>query len=134
MRFYTIISLLLFVNCAYAQNQASNELSIQNYMMLSKHQPELAFLDDLRDSKIISVRTNNEFFNKSYLIGKNGNALSTSFMSSSNFVPNDNLIVVSGQNMRQRDSFNPYGAYDMTSMIVLSTFNTFLSRIRINRR
>ena len=105
MKFYLVILLLLFVNFANAQSQTAKELSVQNYMMLSRHQPDLTFLDDLRDSKIISVRTTNEFFNKSYLISKNGDALSTCYLSSSNFVPNDNLIVVSGQNIRQRDSF-----------------------------
>ena len=134
MRYYSVIFFLLFVHYSFAQEDVSRSLSPQNYLYLSAHQPDLTFLDDLRDSKIVSVRTNNKFFNKSYLINKNGEALSSSYMSSSNFLANDNLIVVSGQNSRQRDSFNPYGANDMTSMIVLSTFNTFLSKIKIKRR
>ena len=134
MRRCLIILLLFVTSCVFAQVTSTERVNVQNFMYLSTHQPDLAFLQDLPDSKIISVRTTNEFFNKSYLINKKGEALSNSYMSSSNFMPNDNLIVVSGQNIRQRDSFNPYGAYDMTSMIVLSTFNTFLSRIKINRR
>ena len=125
---------LLIANCAFSQENVSKSISIQNYMYLSTHQPDLDFLRDLRDAKIVSVSSNNQFFHKSYLVSKDGKALSSGFMSSSNFIPNDNLIVVSGQNTMQRDSFNPYGAYDMTSMIVLSTFNTFLSRIKIKRR
>ena len=134
MRCCLIILLLFVTSCVFAQATTTENVNVQNFMYLSSHQPDLAILQDLPDSKIVSVRTTNEFFNKSYLINKKGEALSNSYMSSSNFMPNDNLIVVSGQNIEQRDSFNPYGAYDMTSMIVLSTFNTFLSRIKINRR
>ena len=134
MRYYFVLIFLLIVNYAFSQDDITRGISSKNFMYLSTHQPDLAFLRDLNDTKIVSIRTSNKFFNKSYLISKNGDALSSGFMSTSNFLPNDNLIVVSGQNTSQRDSFNPYGAYDMTSMIILSTFNTFISRIKIKRR
>ena len=50
------------------------------------------------------------------------------------FLPNDNFIVISGKNTRSKDSFNPYGASDMTSAIIFGTFNNIISKLKIRRR
>ena len=134
MRYITILFLVVICHCVAAQDivfsglQSNSSSLVTGSTFASK--PDLTFLATLSDAKVYSVSTPNTFFNKSYLVGKNGEVFSNSFMATSNFTPNDNLIVFSGQNTRQRDSFNPYGAYDMTSMIVLSTFNTFISKIK----
>lgn len=101
---------------------------------LSIHKPNLNFLEFTEGSSLVSVRTSNAYFHKSYLINKKGETLSSGFMPSPYFLANSNKVVINGQNTSQKDSFNPYGAYDMTSMILLTTFNSFISRIKINRR
>lgn len=138
MRYICSLFFIIFVNCAFAQDAVFTEMKSSQLIRMPQstflYKPDLAFLTTLNDTKVYAVRTPNAFFNKSYLIGKNGEVFSNSFMATSNFVANDNLIVFSGQNPSLRDSFNPYGAYDMTSMIILSTFNTFISKIKIRRR
>ena len=93
----------------------------------------MAVIPDANGNKLISVRTANPYFHKTYLINKNGETISSGFMPSVYFRPNDNLIVISGFNDK-KDSFNPYGAYDMASVVLFSTLNSFISKLKINRR
>jgi len=138
MKYLGTLFLIFSLSQAIAQDSFLSESSnLANQDLYTSHyliKPNLSFLESTEGAKLISVRTTNTHFHKSYLINKNGETLSSGFMPSAYFSPNDNLIVISGQNTKQQDSFNPYGAYDMTSMIILSTFNGFISRIKINRR
>ena len=93
----------------------------------------LPVIPDVKGNKLISVRTTNPYFHRTYLINKNGETISSGFMPSAYFRPNDNLIVISGYSDK-KDSFNPYGAYDMASMVLFSTFNSFISKLKINKR
>ena len=93
----------------------------------------MAVIPDTQRNKLISVPTANPYFHKTYLINKNGETISSGFMPSVYFRPNDNLIVISGF-PDKKNSFNPYGAYDMASMVLFSTFNSFISKLKINRR
>lgn len=92
------------------------------------------FLSFTKDLKLISISTVDSEFQRTYMINKDGETVSSGFMSSSYFLPNDNFIVISGKNTKNKDSFNPYGAYDMTSAIIFGTFNNFISRIKIIKR
>ena len=94
---------------------------------------KLDIMPDMEATKLISVRTTNSHFHRTYLINKEGLSISSGFMPASYFMPTDNLIVISGMH-EKKDSFNPYGAYDMTSMVLFSTFNSFISKLKINRR
>lgn len=96
--------------------------------------PNTDFLNFTKDVKIVSVNTFDSNFQRTYLVNKDGETISSGFMPSSYFLPNHNLIVISGKNIRGKDSFNPYGASDMTSAIIIGTFNNFISKLKINRR
>ena len=118
-----------------------NDLISSNFIASSRietsfnmYEPDLSFLKDLKTTKLMSIRTADGYFNKTFLVGDDGPTYSTSYMPSEFFLPNDNLIVVTGQDVKRRDSFNPYGARDMTSAIILSTFNSFITRLKLNRR
>ncbi len=93
----------------------------------------MAFMDCLKDSKLIKVNTYDPYFQRTYLITKQGETLSSGYMPSSYFVPNDNFIVISGK-YTNKDSFNPYGASDFASALFFGTFNNFISKLKINRR
>ncbi len=136
---YCII--LLFIICfrqVTAQEQLMTSISNSStgdFMPIPQFDsPNLDFSKITEGAKVISIGTSNSFFHKTYLINKEGHAISSGFMPSIYFQPNNNKVVISGFSNRYRDSFNPYGAYDMTSMIILTTFNSFISRIKINRR
>ena len=93
-----------------------------------------AFMPELKGTKLISVRTPNPYFHRTYLIDKNGDTVSSGFMPSVYFRPNDNKVVITGRPMEQNDSFNPYGAKDFSSMLIYTTVNSFLSKIKLNKR
>ena len=96
--------------------------------------PTTDFMDFTRDAKLIAVNTYYSNFQRTYMINKDGETISSGFMPSSYFLPNDNFIVISGKNTRSQDSFNPYGASDMTSAIIFGTFNNIISKLKISRR
>lgn len=138
MKFLFSIFFCLLVNQSFAQNSLMQNLPHTNSGSSFNSQvyesPYLSFLNNNKGVKLVSVNTSNIYFQKSYLIDKNGNTLSTGFMSTSYFLPNDNLLVISGQNNQNRNSFNPYGASDISSLIISSTFNAFISRLKNKRR
>jgi len=96
--------------------------------------PNTDFLDFAWEVKIVSVSTFNSNFQRSYMVNKDGKTISSGFMPSGYFSPNDNLIVISGENSKAKDSLNPYGASDMASAIIFATFNNFISKWKNNRR
>ena len=92
------------------------------------------FMDYTKGSKILAVNTYDSNFQRTYLINKDGETISSGFMPSSYFMPNDNFIVIAGKYAVNQDSFNPYGANNMASAIILGTFNNFISRLKKNKR
>lgn len=96
--------------------------------------PTKGYLDFTKDLKLISVNTTNPYFQRSYMINKEGETISSGFMPSSYFLPNDNLIVFSGTNTMNSDSFNPYGSSSLGSAILFGTFNSFISRWKKSKR
>ncbi len=92
------------------------------------------FLSFTKDLKLVSISTVDSEFHRTYMINKDGETVSSGFMSSSYFLPNNNFIVITGKNTKNKDSFNPYGAYDMASAIIFGTFNNFISRIKKIKR
>lgn len=96
--------------------------------------PTKGYLDFTKDLTLISVNTTNPYFQRSYLINKEGETISSGFMPGSYFSPNDNVIVLSGKNTINRDSFNPYGSSDLPSAIFLGTLNSFISRWKKSKR
>jgi hypothetical protein len=96
--------------------------------------PTKGYLDFTKDLKLISVNTANPYFQRSYMINKEGETISSGFMPSSYFLPNDNFIVLSGKNTTNRDSFNPYGSPDLPSAIFFGTLNSFISRWKKSKR
>ena len=138
MKFLLLIFFCLLVNQSFAQNSLMQNLphpnSGSNFNSQVYESPYLSFLNNNQGVKLISVNTSNVYFQKSYLIDKNGNTMSAGFMPTSYFLPNDNFLVISGQNNQNRDSFNPYGASDISSLIISSTFNAFISRLKNKRR
>lgn len=138
MKYLLFLSFILISGCALAQNNVLNSNgTISKYYSSMEDKlsaPNINFQRFTEGTKLISVRTSDAYFHKSYMINKDGETLSSGFMSSAYFQPNNNIVVVSALPTRYRDSFNPYGAYDMMSMIVLSTFNNFISRLKINQR
>ena len=138
MKFLFLIFFCLVVNQSFAQNSTMRDLPRTNsgssFNSKVYESPYLSFLNNNQGAKLVSVNTSNIYFQKSYLIDNNGNTLSTGFMPTSYFSPNDNFLVISGFNNQNRDSFNPYGASDISSLIISSTFNAFISRLKIKRR
>jgi hypothetical protein len=124
---------------SFAQKSTINTFPLSlayNYNLQEEQftSPNPDLLNISNGAKLISISTSDIYFHKTYLINKEGESLSSGYMQSPYFLPNDNLIVISGHTNRRKDSFNPYGAYDMVSMVVLGTFNKFLSRIKRNKR
>lgn len=137
---YTSFLLLLFI---YGQVSAQDSLltnKSENYS-IRLYVPNceiltanMGFLDYLKDSKLLKVNTYDPLFQRTYMIDKHGETISSGYMPSAYFSPNDNLIVISGKHTNQRDSFNPYGAGDLTSAFIFGTVNNFISKLKIRRR
>ncbi|MCK5207313.1 MAG: hypothetical protein KAQ79_04810 [Cyclobacteriaceae bacterium] len=92
------------------------------------------FMDYTKGSKLLAVNTYDSNFQRAYLINKDGETISSGYMPSTYFLPNDNFIVISGKNTKNKDSFNPYGATDVAFAIVFGTINNFISRLKKNRQ
>jgi hypothetical protein len=87
-----------------------------------------------KDVKLMAIASADGYFHRTYLIDQENESISSGFMPSPYFRPNNNLIVITGKRSMPRDSFNPYGADDLPSFIFFGTVNNFISRIKINRR
>jgi len=137
---YVFLSFLLF--CAIdlaAQDDGASIFSINDpiptlFYSNDHVMPNMDFLELERDLKLIAVNTSNPYFQRSYMIDKNGETISSGFMPSAYFLPNDNFIVISGANNWNQDSYNPYGSTDLSSMILFGTVNTVLSKFKFKRR
>jgi len=139
MRYLLLLVLVLGLNKLLAQQStdelfSSDFIEGQHFLEMHSSSPNPEFLDFNEGAKLITISTGDIYFYKSYLVNKRGETLSAGYMPSSYFLPNDNPIVISGYTNRVKDSFNPYGANDMASMIVLATFNNFISLIKWNRK
>lgn len=110
------------------------QLKGSQYSMINFNTTNFDLAKITTGSKLISVGSNDVIFNRTYLVNKDGESLSNGFGPAPYFRPNDNLVVVTGSNYNKRDSFNPYGADDVASVIILSTVNTFISRIKSGKR
>ncbi len=84
--------------------------------------------------KLISVAGADGSFLRSFHVSEHGEVISSGFMPNSYFLPNNNLFVIMGDHRVVRDSFNPYGARDMGTMLLFGTLNNFISRLRIGGR
>ena len=138
MKYLAFSFFLIFSGQVMAQNDLLvNESFYSLYRIVPSEKlltPNTDFMDFTRDVKLIAVNTYDSNFQRTYLINKDGETISSGFMPSSYFLPNDNFIVISGKNTRSKDSFNPYGASDMTSAIIFGTFNNIISKLKIRRR
>jgi len=139
MRFLVLLILVIGLNKTLAQSStyeffSTDFIQEQQFSEIPFPSPNPDFLYISEGTKLITLCTSDIYFHKSYLVNKKGETLSAGYMPSSYFLPNDNPIVISGFANRVKDSFNPYGANDMPSMIVLATFNNFISRIKWNRK
>ncbi len=83
---------------------------------------------------IIYLNSPDGYFQRSWMLDGKSEVVSTGFMPAVFFIPNRNFLVVSGKNIKGRDSFNPYGADDMPTALFFGAFNNFLSRFRWNKR
>ena len=139
MKYLTFSFLLILFGQAMAQDNllvtesvySSTQGFVPSDNLLS---PRRIFMDYSKGSKLLAVNTYDSYFQRSYIINKDGETISSGYMPSTYFLPNDNFIVISGKNTKNKDSFNPYGATDLASAIVFATFNNFISRLKKNRR
>jgi hypothetical protein len=109
--------------------QATEEINIGYEMM-----PDNDFINIPKDISLIAVSTTSGAFHRTYTVNDAGQTISSGFMPSAYFMPNNNLIVITGDQRIKRDSFNPYGADDLASMLLFATFNNFIGKLKINRR
>ena len=139
MKYLAFLFLLILAMQSMAQDEfLKTELTIYSIHGFSSTNNFLNskkdFMEYTKGSKIIAVNTYDSNFQRTYLINKDGETISSGFMPSSYFIPNDNFIVISGKYAVNQDSFNPYGANNMASAIILGTFNNFISRLKKNKR
>jgi len=138
MRNFSILILVFISIQVFSQERPSNVKTtffIGNQISLASQSitPNTDYLTLPKGSRLIAVNTTNPYFQKSYMIDKEGKTISSGFMPSAYFMPNDNFIVINGRS-RGADSFNPYGAYDLSSMLLFGTINTFIPKFKIKLR
>ena len=138
MKYFSILFIVFFSLHAYSQGLTTNvkttifkgnQINLTNYSV----SPNPDFLTLPKSSRLVAVNTANPYFQKTYMIDKEGKTISSGFMPSTYFMPNDNFIVINGRS-RGNDSFNPYGAYDLSSMLLFGTINTFIPKFKIKLR
>jgi len=139
MKYLAFLFLLILAGQSMAQDEflktEPTSYSIQGFAATNDFlSSKKDFMDYTKGSKLIAINTNDSNFQRIYLINKDGETISSGFMPSSYFVPNDNFIVISGKYAVNQNSFNPFGANNMASAIILGTFNNFISRLKINKR
>jgi hypothetical protein len=140
MKYFTLLSFFVLVDLtAKAQESIfvnnSMNFSIRRFAPTDEFlEANMAFLDHLKDSKLVVVNTSDSYFQHTYLVSKEGETISSGFMTSSYFTPNDNFIVISGNQLQNRDSFNPYEATNLKSALILGTINNFIHKLKINKR
>jgi hypothetical protein len=138
MKIFGVLA-FLFLSCqSFAQERLTGiqlaQVSVQNAADSRLMMPNDDFLALPKEVHLISVSSYTGSFQKSYLVNNEGEVLSSGFMHSSHFMPNNNLIVITGEPAIAKDSFNPYGARDMASMLLFGTLNNFITKLRIKGR
>jgi hypothetical protein len=128
----------LLSNLAVAQSQLlSSNIHVaakSDITHIQINDKALSFLQSEIDLTFASVKTPNKYFHKTFLLNSEGSSISSSYMPSAYYRPNNNMVIITGLSQKPRDSFNPYGATDLTSVVFLSTVNSFISKIRISKR
>jgi hypothetical protein len=135
---YFLLLLLIGAN-VMAQDQlpgiqTSSTMFVREMPAALKLVPDKDFLNLPKDLKLIALSSQDGVFHRTWLINSDGETVSSGFMPSPYFMPNNNLIVVNGKPCIRRDSFNPYGAEDLATMLLFGTVNNFISKLRIGRR
>jgi hypothetical protein len=139
MKKICFLLLLLIASGAIAQEQLAR-IQTQSYLFVREMQtvpgmaPNKEFLSLPKDLKLIALSSPDGAFHRTYLVNAEGESVSSGFMPSAYFMANNNLIVVTGKPQIRRDSFNPYGAEDLTTILLFGTVNNFISKLRIGRR
>ena len=137
---YLVFSFLLIL---FGQAMAQDDLFMTESLFYSNHSitpsdkpitPMKGFMDYTKGSKLLVVNTYDSNFQRTYLINKDGETISTGYMPSTYFLPSDNFLMISGKSTRNKNSLNPYGAADLASAIIIGTFNSFISKLKKKRR
>ncbi len=89
--------------------------------------PNLDFFGMNSHLKLIAVNTSNPYFQRTYMVDSHGQTVSSGFMPSAYFLPNNNFIVINGSINQGQDSYNPYGSTDFSSMIFLGAINSIIT-------
>lgn len=139
MRYLAVALILLFSFSVYGQDdlpriQTPSLMNFEVQEDLHFVEPSEDFLNFPTNVKLMALASSDGYFHKTYAVDPEGEALSSGYMPSPYFKPNNNFIVITGKQQIHRDSFNPYGADDLPSLIFFGTVNNFISRLRINRR
>lgn len=138
MRYLMLFFLGLLSSISVAQSQllSSNIHGVaqSDIAHVQINDKAFSFLHSENELTFTSVKTTNKYFHKTFLLNSEGNSISSSYMPSAYYRPNNNMVIITGLSQKTRDSFNPYGATDLTSVVFLSTVNSFISKIRISKR
>lgn len=139
MKYTCFLLLLLIASGAMGQEQlariqAQSNMFVREMQALPGMAPNQDFLSLPKDLKLIALSSPDGAFHRTYLVNAEGESVSSGFMPSSYFMANNNLIVVTGKPQVRRDSFNPYGAEDLATILLFGTVNNFIGKLRIGRR
>jgi hypothetical protein len=139
MKNICFLLLLLIASGAMAQEQlgriqTQSNLYVRQMQAVPGIVPNQDVLSLPKDLKLIALSSPDGAFHRTWLIDTEGESVSSGFMPSPYFMANNNLIVVTGKPQIKRDSFNPYGAGDLPTMLLFGTVNNFISKLRIGRR
>ena len=101
---------------------------------LSQYRQRIFGDDSNLGKKTFTVASSGQAFSKIYLLNAKGEVLSSDFIPSNFFSPNDNFLVVTGGSQLLRDSFNPYGAIDIGQALFVGAINRFISEIKNSKQ
>ena len=135
---YFYICFLLFI-CSGVSAQKELKISVFSYPITNFYSstktfyfPQKDFLDVSKGVKLISIRTANPYFQKTYLISTEGETISSGFMPDINFNQNNDRKMVNGIYNSYR---NPYN-YNSSSLFQSDAFNgfvnTFISQYKLS--
>ncbi len=140
MKYLVALFVLFISSIAYAQDAITGikapalsfeKTYIGDPLFLNAHNVELNIPSKVN---LLAVAASDGFFHRTYALDTEGETISSGFMPSPYYMPNNNLLIITGKQYRRRDSLNPYGADDLAEWIFLGTVNNFISRLRLGRR
>ena len=139
MRYLAVAFIIFFSFSVYGQDgmariQAPFMMNFDMQKNLTFVEPTEEFLNFPANVNLLAVASSDGYFHKTYTVNPEGESVSSGYMPAPYFRPNNNFIVITGKQHIPRDSFNPYGADDLPSLIFFGTVNNFISRLRINRK